>query len=91
METIPQTISPAETVRQLPCTLCWARSGTPCQRRPVADHLQRWLDAHSAGQVTKDSMGLRPARCDETGCQGDRGSVDRAPAAGQPGSARAVC
>ena len=72
METIPQTISPAETVRQLPCTLCWARSGTPCQRRPVADHLQRWLDAHSAGQVTKDSMGLRPARCDETGCQGDR-------------------
>jgi hypothetical protein len=40
---------------------------------------------------TKDSMGLRPARCDETGCQGDRGSVDRAPAAGQPGSARAVC
>ena len=42
-------------------------------------------------RITKDSMGLRPARCDETGCQGDRGSVDRAPAAGQPGSARAVC
>ncbi len=57
METIPQTISPAETVRQLPCTLCWARSGTPCQRRPVADHLQRWLDAYSAGQVTKDDLG----------------------------------
>ena len=57
METIPQTISPAETVRQLPCTLCWARSGTPCQRRPVADHLQRWLDAYTAGQVTKDDLG----------------------------------
>jgi hypothetical protein len=57
METLPQTIPAAETVRQLPCTLCWARSGTPCQRRPRADHLQRWLDAYTAGQVTKADLG----------------------------------
>jgi hypothetical protein len=56
-ETVDHATVPAEAVRQVPCTLCWARSGTPCQRRPVADHLQRWLDAYSAEQVTKDDLG----------------------------------
>ena len=62
MQTIPRTVTrtvtPAETVRRLPCGLCWARSGTPCQRHPVADHLQRWLDAYSAGQVTKADLAV---------------------------------
>jgi hypothetical protein len=58
METLPRIVTAAETVRQLPCTLCWARSGTPCQRHPVADHLQRWLDAYSAGQVAKADLAV---------------------------------
>jgi hypothetical protein len=56
-ETVNHTTAPAEAVRQLPCTLCRARPGRPCRRRPRADHLQRWLDAYTAGHVTKDDLG----------------------------------
>ncbi len=53
-KTIPQASgSPLRAVRTGSCTLCGARSGRPCQRRPRADHVQRWLDAYRAGLITK--------------------------------------
>ncbi|MGO9165061.1 MAG: hypothetical protein ACLP7J_30910 [Streptosporangiaceae bacterium] len=56
-ETIPQTAQPPEAVRQVACSMCGAPAGQPCQRRPRADHVQRWLDACRAGLVTKTAVG----------------------------------
>ena len=58
-KTIPQTApgSPLKAVRAGSCTLCGALSGRPCQRRPRADHVQRWLDACQAGLITKTVLG----------------------------------
>lgn len=40
-------------VRRLRCRLCGAPPLEVCQRRPRADHMQRWLDAYQAGRVSK--------------------------------------
>jgi hypothetical protein len=45
-----------ETARARPCPLCQARPGAPCQRKPQGDHLARYLDADTAGQLTRDYM-----------------------------------
>ncbi len=57
IETIPQTTTSPQTVRQERCSLCFAPAGEPCQRQPVTDHLQRWLDAYRAGRITKAERG----------------------------------
>ena len=51
--TIPQAPSPAQAARARQCPLCWAQSGTPCQRKPEGDHLARYLDAYTAGQCSR--------------------------------------
>jgi hypothetical protein len=55
-ETIPQPITAAQAARARPCPLCPAPPGTPCQRKPPGDHLARYLDAYTAGQLTRAYM-----------------------------------
>jgi len=57
--TIPHTrLTEAElAVRRTRCTLCGAPPLEVCQRRPRAEHLQRWLDAYQAGRITRDQLG----------------------------------
>lgn len=45
-------LTPAEfEMRRTPCSLCGAPPLEICQRRPRAEHLQRWLDAYQAGRI----------------------------------------
>ena len=30
--------------------------GTPCQRKPLGDHLARYLDAYTAAQIAREYM-----------------------------------
>ena len=43
--TIPQAPSPAQAARARQCPLCEAAANRPCQAKPPADHLARYLDA----------------------------------------------
>jgi hypothetical protein len=52
----PATSSPAAAVRQLPCTMCWALAGQPCQDHPAGDHLRRWTDAREAALITRTDL-----------------------------------
>ena len=53
--TIPR-VPPAATVRARTCPLCQTPPGEPCQPKPAGDHLARYLDAYTAGQLTKAYM-----------------------------------
>jgi len=46
----------APAVRARECPLCGSPAGEPCQARPEADHLARFLDAYTAGQLTREYM-----------------------------------
>src|SRR5215831_11317567 len=46
----------APAVRTRTCPLCDASPGEPCQLKPEGDHLARYLDAYTAGQLTKTYM-----------------------------------
>ena len=52
----PATTAAVRTVRGRPCPLCEAPAGDPCQQKPAGDHLARFLDAYTAGQLTKPYM-----------------------------------
>jgi hypothetical protein len=54
--TIPRTITAAQAARARSCPLCQSPPGTPCQRKPPGDHLARYLDAYTAGQLTRAYM-----------------------------------
>ena len=43
-------------VRARQCPLCDAQPGDPCQAKPAGDHLARWLDGYTAGQLSKAYM-----------------------------------
>lgn len=47
---------PAVRARQ--CPLCEAAPGEPCHPKPVGDHLARFLDAYTAGQLTRRYMAM---------------------------------
>jgi hypothetical protein len=47
------TSTAVAVVRSRPCPLCETPAGRPCQPKPAADHLARWLDSYTAGQLTK--------------------------------------
>lgn len=53
-ETVPITLTPEQAARARRCPLCWASPGTPCQRKPQGDRLARYLDAYTAGQLTRE-------------------------------------
>lgn len=49
-------MAPAATVRARACPLCDAAAGQPCQDKPSGDHLARYLDSFTAGQLTREYM-----------------------------------
>jgi hypothetical protein len=50
------TTNPA--VRERACPLCDAAPGEACSPKPEGDHLARFLDAYTAGQLTKAYMAM---------------------------------
>jgi hypothetical protein len=52
----PQAAAEAREARSRQCPLCEAASGTPCQLDPCGDHLARYLDAWTAGHLTREFM-----------------------------------
>jgi hypothetical protein len=56
--TIPQPVTAAQAARGRQCPLCGARPHRPCQRKPPGDHLGRYLDAYTAGQLTRAYMAM---------------------------------
>ena len=42
-----------QAARSRQCPLCDAPPGEPCQLKPAGDHLARYLDAYTAGQLTR--------------------------------------
>jgi len=54
--TIPQPVTAAEAARARMCPLCLALPGTPCQAKPPGDHLARYLDAYTAGELSRAYM-----------------------------------
>jgi hypothetical protein len=44
-------------VRARQCPLCEAPEGRPCLDEPAGDHVARYLDAYTTGQLTKAYMG----------------------------------
>ena len=55
--TIPQ-VPAAAAVRDRACPLCDTPPGQPCQPKPAGDHLARYLDAYTAGQLTRRYMAM---------------------------------
>ena len=50
------TITTSPAVRARACLLCGAEPGELCQPKPAGDHLARYLDAATAGQLTRAYM-----------------------------------
>ena len=48
----------APAVRSRQCPLCETPAGEACQPKPSGDHLARYLDAYTAGQLTKAYMAM---------------------------------
>jgi hypothetical protein len=46
-------LTEAQAARARKCPLCRRRPGRPCQAKPEADHLARYLDACTAGQLSR--------------------------------------
>jgi hypothetical protein len=55
-DTIPRAPTEAQAARARRCPLCEAAPGTPCQGKPAGDHLARYLDAYTAGQLSRAYM-----------------------------------
>jgi len=53
-DTIPRTLTAAQAARARRCPLCRARPGVPCQAKPAGDHLARYLDAYTAGELSRE-------------------------------------
>jgi hypothetical protein len=45
-----------EAARARRCPLCDAAPGQPCQAKPAADHLGRYLDSWTAGHLSRAFM-----------------------------------
>jgi hypothetical protein len=56
-DTIPQeAVTAPRAARARRCPLCETSPGIPCQAKPEGDHLARYLDAYTAGQLTREYM-----------------------------------
>ncbi len=52
--TMPErTLTEQQAARSRRCVLCEAPPGRPCQAKPEADHLARYLDAYTADQLSR--------------------------------------
>jgi hypothetical protein len=77
-DTIPdQAAAAAQAARARRCPLCRKRPGRPCQAKPEADHLARFLDAFTAGHLSRAYLAMAVGEL-----------VVIAPAAFVPGGAR---
>ena len=56
--TIPQTATAPQEARARRCPLCDAAPNRPCQAKPPADHLARYLDAYTAGRLDRAYMAM---------------------------------
>ena len=54
--TIPRLITATQAAHARPCPLCGTAAGTPCQAKSHGDHLARYLDAYTAGELTRAYM-----------------------------------
>ena len=52
----PRELTELQVARARQCPLCDAAPGTPCQPRPPGDHLARYLDAWTAGRLSRPYM-----------------------------------
>jgi hypothetical protein len=52
-DTVNRTPTEAEAARARRCALCDVAPGVPCQAKPEADHLARFLDAYVAGKLSR--------------------------------------
>jgi len=52
----PQADAEARQARGRQCPLCGAQPGAACQLDPSGDHLARYLDAYTAGRLTREFM-----------------------------------
>ena len=50
------SITEAQAARARQCPLCEAAPGCPCRSKPPGDHLARYLDAYTAGELTRAYM-----------------------------------
>jgi hypothetical protein len=57
-DTIPRTLTPTQAARARQCPLCQVPPGTPCQDKPEGDHLARYLDAYTAGQLSRAYLAM---------------------------------
>jgi len=48
----------AQAARERKCPLCGRRPHRPCQRKPQGDHLARYLDAFTAGQLGRPYLAM---------------------------------
>ena len=55
--TVNTTTAP-QAARTRQCPLCATPAGEPCQPKPAGDHLARYLDAYTAGQLTRAYMAM---------------------------------
>jgi hypothetical protein len=54
--TIPWPAGETLAARARQCPLCGTEAGVPCQAKPAGEHLARYLDAYTAGQLTRAYM-----------------------------------
>jgi hypothetical protein len=52
-DTIPRASTEAQAARARRCPLCETPPGVACQAKPAGDHLARYLDAFTAGQLSR--------------------------------------
>lgn len=52
-DTIPRAPAEAQAARARRCALCEKPPGVPCQAKPEADHLARFLDAYVADKLSR--------------------------------------
>ena len=50
-DTIPRAPTAAQAARAHHCPLCETPPGVPCQAKKAGDHLARYLDAYTAGEL----------------------------------------
>ena len=54
----PEMLPARAAVRGRACPLCEAPAAEACQPRPAGDHLARYLDAYTAGHLSKTYMAM---------------------------------
>jgi hypothetical protein len=58
MQVNTTTTGTAQSPRDRQCPLCGRKPHRPCERKPAGDHLARYLDAYTAGQLTHAYMAM---------------------------------